>query len=222
MAQVRLRYTSTESFRELIGLRQRPSDPPPRPADEKTAPIPFRQALALEHVSFSYPGAHGLAIDDVSIVIPRDVGGLYRPDRRWENHPRRSHPGLAYSQLRENSCWTDMISRQPCRLAAKHRICPTNNVSDRRQRQEKRRLWAAGGRYRRRAGMVRAAYGADRSSGALAPRRIGCDRRRARRTPLGGRASAAGDRSSPLRRPRGPGNRRRDVEFGSCDGGRDR
>ena len=72
LAQVRFRYASTEViYRELLALRQRPSDPPPNPADEKTAPLPFRQALALEHVSFSYPGAHRPAIDDVSIVIPR-------------------------------------------------------------------------------------------------------------------------------------------------------
>ena len=72
LAQVRFRYASTEViYRELLALRQRPSDPPPNPADGKTAPLPFRQALALEHVSFSYPGAHRPAIDDVSIVIPR-------------------------------------------------------------------------------------------------------------------------------------------------------
>ncbi len=72
LAQVRFRYASAEViYRELLGLRQRPSDPPPIPADEKTAPLPFRRALTLEHVSFSYPGTHRPAIDDVSIVIPR-------------------------------------------------------------------------------------------------------------------------------------------------------
>jgi ATP-binding cassette subfamily C protein len=73
LAQVRFRYAATDViYRELIALRQRPSDhPPPKPAGENAAPLPFRQALALEHVSFSYPGAHRPAIDDVSIVIPR-------------------------------------------------------------------------------------------------------------------------------------------------------
>jgi ATP-binding cassette, subfamily B, bacterial PglK len=72
LAQVRFRYASTEViYCELLALRQRPSDPPPDPADEKTAPLRFRHALALERVSFSYPGAHRPAIDDVSIVIPR-------------------------------------------------------------------------------------------------------------------------------------------------------
>jgi ATP-binding cassette, subfamily B, bacterial PglK len=72
LAQVRFRYASTEViYRELLALRQRPSDPPPNPADEKTAPLPFRRALALEHVSFSYPGAHRPAIDDLSMVIPK-------------------------------------------------------------------------------------------------------------------------------------------------------
>ncbi|HTW87001.1 MAG TPA: ABC transporter ATP-binding protein [Candidatus Binataceae bacterium] len=72
LAQVRFRYASTEViYRELLSLRQRPSDPSLSPADDKTPPLPFRQALALEHVSFSYPGAHRPAIDDVSIVIPK-------------------------------------------------------------------------------------------------------------------------------------------------------
>jgi ATP-binding cassette, subfamily B, bacterial PglK len=73
LAQVRFRYAATDViYRELLALRQRPSDhPPPKPAAENTAPLPFRQALTLEHVSFSYPGAHRPAIDDVSIVIPR-------------------------------------------------------------------------------------------------------------------------------------------------------
>jgi ATP-binding cassette subfamily C protein len=72
LAQVRFRYASTEViYRELLALRRRPSDPPPDPAEEKASTRPFRQALALEHVSYTYPEAHRPAIDDVSLVIPK-------------------------------------------------------------------------------------------------------------------------------------------------------
>jgi ABC-type multidrug transport system fused ATPase/permease subunit len=68
LAQVRFRYASTEViYRELLALRQRPSDLRPDPTEEKA--LPFRQALALEHVSYFYPEAPRPAIDDLSIVI---------------------------------------------------------------------------------------------------------------------------------------------------------
>ena len=196
LAQVRFRYASTEViYRELLALRQRPSDLPANLADEKTAPLPFRQALALEHVSFSYPGAHRPAIDDVSIVIPRGYWvGLIGPTGAGKTTLADIILGLLAPTSGRILLDRTESQRQPCRLAAKHRICPANNLSDRRQRSEKRRLWGAGGRDRRRAGMARAAYGASGSSGALAPGRIGCDCRRARRASLGGRTSATGDR----------------------------
>ena len=72
LAQVRFRYASTEViYRELLALRQRPSDPRPDPIEEKASPLPFRQALALEQVSYFYPEAARPAIDDLSIVIPK-------------------------------------------------------------------------------------------------------------------------------------------------------
>ena len=72
LAQVRFRYASTEIiYRELLALRQRPSDLRPDSAEEKASSLPFRQALALEHVSYFYPAAHRPAIDDLSIVIPK-------------------------------------------------------------------------------------------------------------------------------------------------------
>ncbi len=72
LAQVRFRYASTEViYRELLALRQRPSDLRPDPAEEKASPLPFRQALTLEHVSYFYPSTHRPAIDDLSMVIPK-------------------------------------------------------------------------------------------------------------------------------------------------------
>jgi ATP-binding cassette, subfamily B, bacterial PglK len=72
LAQVRFRYASTEViYRELLALRQRPSELCPDPAEEKASPLPFRRALALEHVSYFYPAVHRPAIDDLSIVIPK-------------------------------------------------------------------------------------------------------------------------------------------------------
>jgi ABC-type bacteriocin/lantibiotic exporter with double-glycine peptidase domain len=68
LAQVRFRYASTEViYRELLALRQQPSDLRPDPTEEKASPLPFRQALALEHVSYFYPEAPRPAIDDLSI-----------------------------------------------------------------------------------------------------------------------------------------------------------
>ena len=44
LAQVRFRYASTEViYRELIALRQRPSDPPPRPTEEKAPSLSDRR-----------------------------------------------------------------------------------------------------------------------------------------------------------------------------------
>src|SRR5204863_10127606 len=68
LAQVRYRYASTEViYRELLALRQRPSDPLPGSAEEHVAPIRFRRALVIEHLSYCYPGTRRTAIDDVSL-----------------------------------------------------------------------------------------------------------------------------------------------------------
>jgi len=72
LAQVRYRYASTEViYRELVALRQRPSEPFAGSAEEPVTPIPFRRALAIEHVSYSYPTNNRPAIDDVSLEIPQ-------------------------------------------------------------------------------------------------------------------------------------------------------
>ena len=72
LAQLRFRYASTEViYRELVALKLRPSDPLPGIAGEKVSRIPFLRALTLEHVSYAYPEARRLAIDDVSIEIPK-------------------------------------------------------------------------------------------------------------------------------------------------------
>jgi ATP-binding cassette, subfamily B, bacterial PglK len=72
LAQVRYRYASTEViYRELLALRQRPSQPLPGSAEEHASPIPFRRALVIEHLSYWYPGIPRSAIDDVSLEIPK-------------------------------------------------------------------------------------------------------------------------------------------------------
>jgi ABC-type multidrug transport system fused ATPase/permease subunit len=72
LAQLRYRYASTEViYQELLALRQRPSDLLPGFAEEHARPIPFRRALCIEHLSYSYPGIPQPAIDDVSIEIPK-------------------------------------------------------------------------------------------------------------------------------------------------------
>jgi ABC-type multidrug transport system fused ATPase/permease subunit len=72
LAQVRYRYASTEViYRELLALKQRPSEPLPGSADEHASPIPFRRALVIEHLSYSYPATPHPAITDVSLEIPK-------------------------------------------------------------------------------------------------------------------------------------------------------
>jgi ATP-binding cassette, subfamily B, bacterial PglK len=72
LAQVRYRYASTEViYRELLALGHRPSEPLPGSAEEHASPIPFEQALVLDHVSYCYPGTRQPAIDDVSLEIPQ-------------------------------------------------------------------------------------------------------------------------------------------------------
>ncbi len=72
LAQVRYRYASTEViYRELLALRQRPSEPLPGSAGERVSPIPFRRGLVIEHLSYRYPESRQPAIDDVSLEIPK-------------------------------------------------------------------------------------------------------------------------------------------------------
>jgi ATP-binding cassette, subfamily B, bacterial PglK len=72
LAQLRYRYASTEViYQELLALQQRPSEPLPGSAEEQVSPIPFRRALVIEHLSYSYPATRQPAIDDVSLEIPK-------------------------------------------------------------------------------------------------------------------------------------------------------
>ena len=72
LAQLRYRYASTEViYQELLALQQRPSEPLPGSVEEQVSPIPFRRALVIEHLSYSYPAMSQLAIDDVSLEIPK-------------------------------------------------------------------------------------------------------------------------------------------------------
>jgi ATP-binding cassette, subfamily B, bacterial PglK len=72
LAQLRYRYASTEViYRELLALHQRPSEPLPGASEEQVSPIPFRRALVIEHLSYSYPATRQPAIDDVSLEIPK-------------------------------------------------------------------------------------------------------------------------------------------------------
>lgn len=72
LAQLRFRYASVEVVdRELLDLRRRRSDRSSGAEDARAAPIPFRRALAIEHLSCSYPGMSRPAIDDVSLEIPK-------------------------------------------------------------------------------------------------------------------------------------------------------
>jgi ATP-binding cassette, subfamily B, bacterial PglK len=71
LAQLRYRYASTEViYQELHALRQ-PSDPLPDSAEEQVSPIPFRRAVVIEHLSYSYPAMRQPAIDDLSLEIPK-------------------------------------------------------------------------------------------------------------------------------------------------------
>jgi hypothetical protein len=68
LAQVRFRYASTEViYRELLALRQRPSDLRPDPTEGVPPPVPTG-ARARTCVLF-FPEAPRPAIDDLSIVI---------------------------------------------------------------------------------------------------------------------------------------------------------
>ena len=72
LAQLRYRYASVEViYQELLALQQRPSEPLPGSAEEQVSAIPFRKALVIEHLSYSYPATRRPAIDDVSLEIPQ-------------------------------------------------------------------------------------------------------------------------------------------------------
>ena len=72
LAQLRYRYASTEViYQELLTLREHPSDPLTGSAEEQVSPLPFRRAVVIEHLSYSYPAMPHPAIDDVSLEIPK-------------------------------------------------------------------------------------------------------------------------------------------------------
>ena len=73
LAQLRFHYAASEGlYNELHALdgdrtvrRRAVSGQPP------TSPFPFGRSLVLDHLSYRYPSMPGLAIDDVSLEIPR-------------------------------------------------------------------------------------------------------------------------------------------------------
>jgi ABC-type multidrug transport system fused ATPase/permease subunit len=72
LAQLRYRYASTDViYRELLALQSRPSDALLGSAGQPVSPMPFRRALVIEHLSYSYPEMRQPAIDDVSLEIPK-------------------------------------------------------------------------------------------------------------------------------------------------------
>jgi ATP-binding cassette, subfamily B, bacterial PglK len=72
LSQLRYRYASTDIiYRELLALRQRPTDPLPGSAEERVRPIPFLGGLVVDHVSYSYPETNKRVIEDVSLKIPK-------------------------------------------------------------------------------------------------------------------------------------------------------
>jgi ATP-binding cassette, subfamily B, bacterial PglK len=72
LAQLRYRYASTEViYHELLGLQQHRSDRLPDSAGKDVPPIPFRRALVIEHLSYSYPAMRQPAVDRVSLEIPK-------------------------------------------------------------------------------------------------------------------------------------------------------
>ena len=214
LAQVRFRYASTEViYRELLALRQRPSDVRPDPTEEKA--LPFRQALALEHVSYFYPEAPRPAIDDLSIVIlkghwvgfigPTGAGkttladlilGLLTPTSgRILLDEHNLHDNLAGWQRNIGYVpQTTYLIDDSVRRNVAYGV-PEAEIDD-------ERVWLAL-RAAQVDHLVRSLPG---ELGAIVGERGG--------RLFGGRTSATGDRASPLRRSRGPGNRRGDIEFG--------
>jgi len=72
LAHLRYHYTSTDAiYRELVALKKCQSETLSVSAERPISPMPFRRALVIEHLSYSYPVAHQPAIVDVSIEIPR-------------------------------------------------------------------------------------------------------------------------------------------------------
>ncbi len=53
-------------FDEFLNLESRL----PEPANPLTLPRPISQGILFKHVSFQYPGGHGLALEDVTLEIP--------------------------------------------------------------------------------------------------------------------------------------------------------
>ncbi len=69
LAQLRYRYASTEVIhRELSAIEQYPKETQANASDEQ---MPLKQALVLDHLSYHYPGSEHLAVDDVSLEIPK-------------------------------------------------------------------------------------------------------------------------------------------------------
>jgi ATP-binding cassette subfamily C protein len=72
LAQLRFRYASTEViYQELLALQARPSELLQGIAGEQAPLARFQRELAIEHLSYWYPGSQRPAIDDVSLEIPR-------------------------------------------------------------------------------------------------------------------------------------------------------
>jgi ATP-binding cassette subfamily C protein len=72
LAQLRFRYASTEViYQELLALQPRPLETGPGFAAEQSLPARFQREVAIEHLSYWYPGSHQPAIDDLSLEIPR-------------------------------------------------------------------------------------------------------------------------------------------------------
>lgn len=73
LAQLRYRYASTEViYQELLALQKYPSASAALgSSEEQVSPIPFERSLVIEHLSYRYPGMSRLAIDDISLEIPK-------------------------------------------------------------------------------------------------------------------------------------------------------
>ena len=72
LARVRFYYPATEvMYQELLASQQYPSEQQQSADGHQACPRPFGCSLVLEHLSYRYPAAAGLAIDDLSLEIPK-------------------------------------------------------------------------------------------------------------------------------------------------------
>jgi ABC-type multidrug transport system fused ATPase/permease subunit len=67
-----MRYIVGEIETEFAEIATESKTPDPRPSPAKAVPFPFKTAIRLENITFSYPGSHRSVLRDFCLEIPKN------------------------------------------------------------------------------------------------------------------------------------------------------